>query len=135
MRERLLVIGGVAAGMSAASAAKRVKPDLEVVVLEKGAHISYGACSLPYYISGDIPRIEDLVVLTPQEAEETRGVKVLTRHEALAIDLDRGEVLARTPEGEKAIPFDRLVLATGGLPIVPPWPGGRSRRGLHPQDP
>ncbi len=123
MRERLLVIGGVAAGMSAASAAKRVKPDLEVVVLEKGAHISYGACSLPYYISGDIPRIEDLVVLTPQEAEETRGVKVLTRHEALAIDLDRGEVLARTPEGEKAIPFDRLVLATGGLPIVPPWPG------------
>jgi NADPH-dependent 2,4-dienoyl-CoA reductase/sulfur reductase-like enzyme len=63
---RILVIGGVAAGMSAASQAKRRRPDAEVVVLERGPHVSYGACGMPYNIADASRAIDDLVVVTPE---------------------------------------------------------------------
>lgn len=109
--------------MSAASAAKKAFPGAEVVVLEKGPYISYAACSLPYYLAGVIPRIEDLVVLSPEVAKEERGIEVLTGHEAVGLDVKAQKVYVRTPQGEKSFPYDRLILATGGLPLVPPWPG------------
>ena len=123
--ERLVVIGGVAAGMSAASSAKRIRPEMEVTVLERDSSISYGACSLPYYISDDVRDINDLVVLTPEAAERERGITVLTRHEALFIDAQEKEISARDlREGrEVTVPYDKLVLATGGVPIIPPLPG------------
>ena len=79
---RLVVIGGVAAGMSAASSFKRTKPDAEVIVLEKDYFISYGACSLPYYISDDVKDFNNLISLTPETATEDRGITVLLRHNA-----------------------------------------------------
>jgi NADPH-dependent 2,4-dienoyl-CoA reductase/sulfur reductase-like enzyme len=123
--ENLVVIGGVAAGMSAASSAKRAKPELHIVVLEKDAYISYGACSLPYYISDDVKDFHDLIALTPQVAEKERGIRVFTRHEALSIDKVAKKVRARDLETGKEVvfPYDKLVLATGGLPIVPDLPG------------
>ncbi|MHB8109361.1 MAG: FAD-dependent oxidoreductase [Syntrophorhabdaceae bacterium] len=125
MPDRLVVIGGVAAGMSAASSFKRLQPEAEAIVLEKDYFISYGACSLPYYISDDIKDIKSLLSLTPDVAKNERGITVLTRHEALsidpavktvtALDLDKNET--------KLIPYDKLVIATGALPIRPAFPG------------
>lgn len=123
-KERLVVIGGVAAGMSAASSFKRIKPDAEVIVLEKDYFISYGACSLPYYISDEVKDFNNLISLTPQVATE-RGITVFLRHEALSIDPVKKEIHVKDLEKneKKIIPYDKLVVATGGLPIKPPLPG------------
>jgi len=124
-KERLVVIGGVAAGMSAASSFKRIKPDAEAIVLEKDYFISYGACSLPYYISGDVKNIKDLISVTPRAATEERGITILVRHEALSIDPAGRKVRVHDLEkgNEKTISYDKLVIATGGSPIRPPLPG------------
>ena len=124
-KERLVVIGGVAAGMSAASSFKRIKPDAEAIVLEKDYFISYGACSLPYYISDEVKDFNNLISLTPKTATEDRGITVLVRHEAIRIDTEKKEVHAKDLEKneDKVIPYDKLVIATGGLPIRPPLPG------------
>ncbi len=122
--DRLVVIGGVAAGMSAASSFKRINPDAEVIVLEKDYFISYGACSLPYYISDEVKDFNNLISLTPKVAKE-RGITVFLRHEALSVDPIKKEVHAKDLEKDetKVIPYDKLVIATGGLPIKPPLPG------------
>ena len=98
-RERLLVIGGVAAGMSAGSSAKRIRPEMEVIVLEKSPFISYGICSIPYYVSDEIPDYRDLIAITPEQAEAERGLIIRTRSEAEAIDPGRKEVLVRCLDG------------------------------------
>ncbi len=124
-QEKLIVIGGVAAGMSAASSYKRIIPEAEVLVLEKDYFISYGACSLPYFISDDVKDFNQLISLTPNVAMEERGIKVLTRHEVLGIDTDMHKVHAKNLDKEESMEFayDKLVIATGGLPIKPPLPG------------
>jgi NADPH-dependent 2,4-dienoyl-CoA reductase/sulfur reductase-like enzyme len=124
-RERLVVIGGVAAGMSAASSYKRIRLEAEAVVLEKDYFISYGACSLPYYISDDVKDFNQLISLTPNVAAEERDIRVLTRHEVLGIDTGAHKVRVKDLEKNEEIEFvyDRLVIATGGLPIKPPLPG------------
>jgi len=124
-KERLVVIGGVAAGMSAASSYRRLKPEAEAIVLEKDYFISYGACSLPYYVSDDVKDFQDLISLTPEVATEERGITVLTRHEATAIDPSKKEVSVRNLDKneETKISYDKLVIATGGLPVKPPLPG------------
>ena len=78
--ERLVVIGGVAAGMSAASSYKRLKPEAEAIVLERDYFISYGACSLRYYVSDDVKDFNQLISLTHKVATEERGIDVRTRH-------------------------------------------------------
>ena len=85
MSKRLVVIGGVAAGMSAAAKARRTDRDLEVVVYEKSPHISYAACGMPYFIAGDIPDHHELIVRTPEQMAK-QGVKVRIRHKVTAID-------------------------------------------------
>jgi len=124
-KERLVVIGGVAAGMSAASSYRRLKPEAEAIVLEKDYFISYGACSLPYYISDDVKDFQDLISLTPKVATEERGINVLTRHEATGIDFSKKEVSVKNhnKNEDTIISYDRLVIATGGLPVKPPLPG------------
>ncbi len=124
-KERLVVIGGVAAGMSAASSARRIKPEMEATVLEKDYFISYGACSLPYYISNDVKNFNDLISLTPNVAEQERGISVLTRHEVTGIDFEKKQVFVKNLENNKEskMSYDKLVIATGGLPIKPPLPG------------
>lgn len=121
---RLVVIGAVAAGTTAASKAKRTNPELEVVLLEKDADISYGACGLPYFVSGVIPRVEALVARQPAEFRE-RGVDIRTRHEVLSIDTTSSKVHVADLDGARdyVLPYDSLVVATGAEPIVPPVPG------------
>lgn len=126
MKRRLVVVGGVAAGMSAASRAKRVDPELEVVVLEKGDFISYGACSLPYFLAGHFDDYRQLIARTPEEAVE-QGIDVRTGYEAVQIDVEQCTVTARVRgDAEEVFSYDALVLATGTVPIVPPeWGVGQ----------
>ena len=122
---RLVVVGGSAAGMSAAARAKKRRPGWEVVVLERGPYVSYGACGIPYYISGEVKGPEEVVVLTPERAKEERGIEVLVRHEVVEVQPTKKLVIALDLETskEKAFRYDKLVLAVGGAPRVPDIPG------------
>lgn len=113
---RLVVVGGVAAGLSAASRARRLDPSLEIVVLEKGARISYGACGLPYLIEGQVRSIDELTVYTPAFFEKDRDIRIRTGCEVTAVQHSRREVLLRS--GER-VHYDRLVWAAGARPILP----------------
>jgi NADPH-dependent 2,4-dienoyl-CoA reductase/sulfur reductase-like enzyme len=125
MTERLVVIGGDAAGMGAASQARRLRPDLDIVALERGNHTSYSACGIPFLIGGEVASVEELVVLTPQQLREQKRIDVRMRHEAKAIDLDRREVEVRDHDHGRTVRvgFDQLVLGTGAIPKRPPIPG------------
>ncbi|MDH5566249.1 MAG: FAD-dependent oxidoreductase [Myxococcales bacterium] len=118
-----LIIGGDAAGMSAAVQIRRRRPDWTVSVLERGAFTSYAACGIPYLIAGDVPALDDLIVMSPETLRKERGVDVRTGWEATAIDTERRRLTARTPDGETMLAWDRLLIATGAEPILPPWPG------------
>ena len=124
MSKRLIVIGGVAAGMSAAATAKRTDPDLEVVVYEKGTCISYAACGMPYLIAGDVPDYHDLIVRTPEQMGK-QGVEVHIRHEVIAIDPGAQTVTVRdlADAREFTQAYDVLVIATGARPAWPAVPG------------
>ncbi|TFV92273.1 flavoprotein oxidoreductase [Blastococcus sp. CT_GayMR20] len=120
-RERLVVIGGDAAGLSAAAQARRLRPpdDLAIVVLEQGPEISYSACGIPYWIGDLVADRDMLLARTPADFAATEvDVRIGTRAEG--IDLTAGEVVAA---GGERIGYDSLVVATGGKPMRPPVPG------------
>ncbi len=117
MSERILIIGGVAAGLSAASRARRMAPQARITVLERGPVASYGACGLPGFLAGDITPQERLIVHSPEFFREQRGIEVLTGHEALEVLPARRRVwVAVCRDGqtkEQDLDYDRLVIATG----------------------
>jgi NADPH-dependent 2,4-dienoyl-CoA reductase/sulfur reductase-like enzyme len=125
MTERVVVVGGDAAGMSAASQAKRLRgDDLDVVALERGHHASYSACGIPYWVGGDVGSADDLVARTPEQ-HRANGIDLRMLSEATALDLDRREVEVRDHAGGSTyrLGFDHLVLATGARPRRPDLPG------------
>ncbi|MEV4497795.1 FAD-dependent oxidoreductase [Micromonospora arborensis] len=125
MAQRLIVIGGDAAGMSAASQARRRRDraDLEIVVFERGHFTSYSACGIPYWISGLVSGPDDLIARDPETFRTKYAMDVRMRHEVTAIDLDRREVVAQDLEhgGEVRERFDDLMYAAGAVPVKPPW--------------
>ena len=128
---RMLIIGGVAAGMSAASKIRRVKPDAQIVVLEKGNEVSYGACGLPYYVAGlndDANRMR----IRRAESFIAQGIDVRLRHHAMRISVKDKTVWVRDLETDTLYvePYDKLLIATGAEAIVPPFPG-KDLRGVH----
>jgi NADPH-dependent 2,4-dienoyl-CoA reductase/sulfur reductase-like enzyme len=128
MTERLVVIGGDAAGMAAASQArKRRGPgDLEIVALEKGRWTSYSACGIPYLIGGEIATMDELVARTPQEFRDGFRIDVRLRQEAVAIDTAKQQVEVRDHEhGGRTytLGFDQLHLGLGAVPMRPDLPG------------
>ncbi|MBM4235924.1 MAG: hypothetical protein FJ152_05575 [Firmicutes bacterium] len=114
---KVIVVGGNAAGMSAASQVKRQQPSWEVIVFEKGAYISYGACGIPYHIEGLVNKIGDLVTVTPEDAVGKRKLDLRMQHEVVAINPHFKTVtyLANGKEGQES--FDYLVIATGARPV------------------
>jgi len=124
MTERLVVIGGDATGMSAASQAKRRRgDDLEVVALERTHHASYSACGIPFWVSGTVPDVADLVARTPEQ-HRANGIDLRIGAEAEEIDIDQGTVRVRSGEGGAyELGFDHLVIATGAVPVRPDLPG------------
>jgi len=125
MTERLVVIGGDAAGMSAAAVVKRLAADeVEVVVLERGHHVSYSACGIPYWVSGDVEGPDRLVARTAAE-HRRNGIDVRMRTEATAIDLATATVEGRDVDDGSAtrVSYDSLMIATGAVPRRPDLPG------------
>ncbi|MFI7021796.1 FAD-dependent oxidoreductase [Micromonospora sp. NPDC049900] len=125
MAERLIVVGGDAAGMAAAAQARRRRgrDDLEIVAFERGHYTSYSACGIPYWISGLVGDAQQLVARDPATHREKYDIDVRLRHEVTEIDLDRREVVARDLEGggEVREGFDTLMYATGAVPTKPDW--------------
>jgi len=119
--QRIVVVGADATGMSAASRAKRRAPEIQVEAYDLGRYVSYGACGIPYAVSGEVGRVEDLVVISPDRFREERGIEVFTRHlverivpaekKILVRDLAAGRVKERA--------YDKLVFSTGAEPITP----------------
>jgi len=124
-KKRALVIGGVAAGMSAASRIRRNKPGWEVTVVERGKFVSYGSCGLPYFVSDLVKDVQGLVVYSADFFRENRGIDVLLRHEATRIDLEGKLVFARDLDRSQGmkLPYDKLVICTGASPSRPSFPG------------
>ncbi len=121
--ETTVVVGGDAAGLSAASKLKRDAPEQEVIVCERGEWVSYGACGLPYYVKGDIDRLEDLVVNDAETFREERDIDLRTAHEVVEIDVDERTVIVEADDGEFEQSYDNLVIATGARALVPPIDG------------
>lgn len=120
---KLIIVGGVAAGATAAARARRLDERAEITLFERGPHISYANCGLPYYLSGDIEDRSELLLQTPEAFEARYGVQVRVNTEVLQIDREGKRVLARGPHGEEWHPYDRLILAQGGQPVMPSVPG------------
>jgi NADPH-dependent 2,4-dienoyl-CoA reductase/sulfur reductase-like enzyme len=125
--ERLVVIGGDAAGMTAAARARRRRDpeDLEIVAFERGPYTSYSACGIPYFVGDLLSDIEELVARTPDEHRKN-GIDVRTGHEVVAIDVNKRRVRVRDLAGEgseRDEPFDQLVVAAGAVPSRPDVPG------------
>lgn len=145
MTEKLVVIGGVAAGLKAAASARRNNPGAEITVLEKGSLISYGACGMPYFVAGDVDNIQQLMmtpagaVRNPDYFQKVKNITVLTGTEAVAIDRAGKKVVAREliAGTEKVFSYDKLIIATGASPVKPGLPGidlGDIRQFWHPHD-
>jgi NADPH-dependent 2,4-dienoyl-CoA reductase/sulfur reductase-like enzyme/rhodanese-related sulfurtransferase len=120
---KILIIGGVAGGATAAARARRISETAEITLLERGPYVSYANCGLPYYISGDIKKRSKLLLQTPEGFESRYGVKVLVDTEALEIDRKGKRVRAKGPEEEAWFGYDALILAQGGNPVMPPIDG------------
>jgi NADPH-dependent 2,4-dienoyl-CoA reductase/sulfur reductase-like enzyme len=126
MAERLAIVGGDAAGMSAASTARRRQPALDVVAFERGPYTSFSACGIPFYVGGLFDDSDRLVTRSPDE-HRGRGIEVHTRTTVTAIDLDRRELTVRDQSGdERREAFDQLVLATGAEAVAPDVPGAET---------
>lgn len=121
---KLLVIGGVAAGMSAASKLKRINKDADIVVYEKGRFLSYGACGLPYYVSGENDDYTKMIARTKEQFEEM-GMHIFLQHEVVKVVPEKKQVMIKDLVKNKLFidTYDKLMIATGAVPIVPPFPG------------
>ena len=124
MGKRLIVIGGVAAGMSAAAKAKRTQRDMEVLACEKGSFISYAACGMPYFLAGEIADHRELIVRTPEQMVK-QGIDVRLRQEVMAIDAEAQTVTVRDHDRGRdlSLAYDNLVIATGARPAWPSQEG------------
>ncbi|AZM91795.1 MULTISPECIES: FAD-dependent oxidoreductase [Streptomyces] len=124
--ERLVVVGGDAAGMSAASQARRLKgpAELEIVAFERGHFTSYSACGIPYWVGGQVGGRDELIARTPEE-HRARGIDLRTRTEVVELDVAGRRVRSRDLESgaESWTGYDKLVLATGARPVRPKLPG------------
>jgi NADPH-dependent 2,4-dienoyl-CoA reductase/sulfur reductase-like enzyme/rhodanese-related sulfurtransferase len=131
MPQKILIVGAVALGPKVACRVKRLNFNAQVTMIDRDNHISYGGCGIPYFVGGDVPEIDGLrstsahVLRDAKFFEQAKGVRVLTSCEALAIDRRKKSVRVRFIDtgAQAALDYDKLVLATGAVPVVPPLPG------------
>jgi len=116
---KLVIVGGVAAGATAAARARRIDENAEITIIEKGPYVSFANCGLPYRISGDIKRRGQLILQTAEGFFARYRVNVMLNTEAVGIDRQQKRVLLKTNDGEASIDYDKLILAVGGSPIRP----------------
>jgi NADPH-dependent 2,4-dienoyl-CoA reductase/sulfur reductase-like enzyme len=125
MGNRLVVIGGDAAGMSAASKVRREQPGREIIVFEKSNYTSYSACGIPYFISETIPAVQQLIVRSPEEFKNKYNINVFTQHKVTQVDTENKRVKVVSLAGQKEFwqEYDQLLIATGGKAFCPDVPG------------
>ncbi|WP_122645647.1 FAD-dependent oxidoreductase [Enterococcus mediterraneensis] len=120
---KIVIVGGVAGGMSAATRLRRLMEDAEIVVLEKGPYVSFANCGLPYHLSGEISQREQLIVQTPEALQQRFNLDVRPEHEVIAIDPENKRVTVRYKETTIVEEYDKLILSPGGKPFIPEIPG------------
>ena len=123
--KRILIVGGVAGGASAAARARRLSEEAEIVMFERGEFVSFANCGLPYHIGGDIPNRDALLLQTPQSFKRRFNVDVRVFHDVIEIDKAGKTLLVRNLQTgeEQREPYDVLLLSPGAAPIRPPFPG------------
>lgn len=120
---RIVVIGGVAGGMSAAARARRLDESAEIIVFEKGPDVSFANCGLPYHVGGDIASRDALLLHTPTTLGASLGLDVRVNTEVVAINRDAKTVTVTGPDGTHDVAYDALVLSPGATAFTPPIPG------------
>ncbi len=121
---RIIIVGGVAGGASAAAKARRVDENAEIHVFERGPYISFANCGLPYFIAGEIDDRARLIIMTPEKFWSRSRVHAHVNHEVLSIDRPAKSISVKGPDGAtRAVAYDKLILSQGAQPIVPPIPG------------
>ncbi|NCB80049.1 MAG: CoA-disulfide reductase [Bacilli bacterium] len=120
---KVIIVGGVAGGMSAATRLRRLMEDAEIIVFEKGPFVSFANCGLPYYISGEIAEHDSLLLQTPESLRNRFNLDVRPYHEVVNINPDLQTVTVQTPNGEIMESYDKLILSPGAKPVIPPLKG------------
>lgn len=122
---RIIIIGGVAGGMSAATRLRRLNETAEIIVLERSGHVSYANCGLPYYVGGVIAEEEKLYLQTPESLHKRFRLDVRVHNEVIEIDANKKVVISRdlATSKEHELSYDKLILSPGATPVVPPIPG------------
>jgi NADPH-dependent 2,4-dienoyl-CoA reductase/sulfur reductase-like enzyme len=122
---KIVIVGGVAGGASAAARARRLSEEAEIVVIERGPDVSFANCGLPYYIGGEIVERDKLLVVTPQRLRERYKLDVRTSTNVESIDRQAKSVTVRdlTTGAVSVVSYDKLILATGAAPLRPTMPG------------
>lgn len=123
MTDPFVVIGGDAAGMSAASKARRESSEREIIVFERGEWVSYGACGLPYFVKGEIDSLDELVSVPADQFRSERDIDLRTNHEVIEIDPESRTVAVDGPDGVFDQPYGDLLIGTGASAVVPPIEG------------
>jgi len=133
---KIVIIGGVAGGASAAARARRLSEEAEIVIFERGSHPSFANCGLPYYVGGEIESRERLLVAPIHVLQERLRLDVRVRSEVTQIDTQAKRVTVKNREsGEEYLEsYDKLIIATGASPLRPPLPGIESDRIVSLQD-
>lgn len=120
---KIVIVGGVAGGMSAATRLRRLMEDAEIIIFEKGPYVSFANCGLPYYVSGEINERSKLLVQTPESLHARFNLDVRPHHEVVAIDPENQTVTVKNPEGTITESYDKLILSPGASPFIPPMAG------------
>lgn len=116
---KIIIVGGVAGGMSAATRLRRLMENAEIIVFEKGPYVSFANCGLPYHISGEIAEHDSLLLQTPESLKQRFNLDVRPFHEVISIDADKQTVTVKTPTGESIESYDKLILSPGAKPVIP----------------
>ncbi|MCC4310826.1 FAD-dependent oxidoreductase [Carnobacterium maltaromaticum] len=120
---KIVIIGGVAGGMSAATRLRRLNEQAEIIVLEKGPYVSFANCGLPYYVAGEIENRSDLLVQTPEQLKARFRLDVRPNSEAIKIDTEGKEIVVASESDTYTLVYDKLILSPGAKPFIPPIKG------------
>lgn len=120
---KIVIVGGVAGGMSAATRLRRLMEDAEIIVFDKGPYVSFANCGLPFHVSGEIAERSSLLVQTPERLKERFELDVRPETEVLSIDVEKKEVTVISQGKQYTESYDKLILSPGAKPFVPPMEG------------
>ena len=125
MTQKILIVGGVAGGASAAARLRRQSEDDQIIMFERGPHVSFSNCSLPYYLSDTIQSAESLVLMSPEKFLKQYNIQARVNNEVIAIDRKNKTVSVKNVLTNEIYTehYDKLILSPGAKPIVPPIPG------------